>query len=351
MYKFAFKIIFAILNKSTQYISFIAITLFLTFFLMIQEGLVTYEDMFINSLKGLYPEFVTSSKSALASLENTPTDIVKEIFVYSEEILLSYDGDEDISKFMNVRTFDAKHKKELFSTIDIRGTCNDDAKTVWLSDRLYKNMSQDTIFDKKHLYFVNNDDEYEEYNICVFELTNDEKWLVTATANAKEMAYMPLPLSSIYTNDKKFKEKLYSTKKINNWKKYIDYEDLGAFLLAQHVSKSFLFAFFIFLVIFMVITFSSLAKEFEASIFLKKMFGMNIYDTIILFSLFFIFYILMLIIFVFVEYTSISLVVANVLGVSLKLNLQNLSIIGISLMFIGVIVSALVSKKYHRLPL
>lgn len=351
MYPFAFKIIFAILNKSTQYISFIAITLFLTFFLMIKEGLITYEDKFINSLKGLYPEFVTTSKSTLESLTNTPSDIVKEIFVYSEEIMLSYGDDEDISKFMNVRTFDLKHKDELFSTIDVDESCVEDEKTIWLSDRLFRNMSQDNLFDKKHLYFMSNNDEYEKYSICVFELANDEKWLVTATANAKEMAYMPLPVNSIYTSDFKLKKKLYKTKKINNWKKYIDYEDLGAFLLAKHVSQSFLVAFFIFLVIFMIITFSSLAKEFEASIFLKKMFGMNIYDTIILFSMFFIFYVVLLLGFVVIEYTLISLVVSSVLGVTLSINIENLVIIAIALMLTGVFVSALVTKKYHRLPL
>jgi len=351
MYSFAFKIIFAILNKSTQYISFIAITLFLTFFLMIKEGLVTYEDKFINSLKGLYPEFVTTSKSAQKSLLNTPSDIVKEIFVYSEEIMLSYGDDEDISKFMNVRTFDDKHKDELFSTIDVDKSCVSDDRTIWLSDRLFRNMSQDSLFDKQHLYFMSNDDEYEEYSICVFELANDEKWLVTATSNAKEMAYMPLPVNSIYTSDIKLKNQLYTMKKVNNWKKYIDYEDLGAFLLAKHVSESFLFAFFIFLVIFMIITFSSLAKEFEASIFLKKMFGMNIYDTIILFSMFFILYVVFLLGFVVVEYSLISLVVENTLGVSLSLNMQNMMIIAVSLMLTGTLVSAVVTKKYHRLPL
>lgn len=351
MYFFAFRIIFAILNKSTQYISFIAITLFLTFFLMIKEGLVTYEDKFINSLKGLYPEFVTTSKSTLATLKNTNADIVKEIFVYSEEIMLSYGDDESISKFMNVRTFDSAHKDELFSTIDVDQSCKTDKKTVWLSDRLFKNMSQDNAFDREHIYFINNNDEYEKYSICIFELANDEKWLVTETANAKEMAYMPLPLNSIYTKDKKLKERLYATKKVNNWKKYIDYEDLGAFLLAMHISESFLLAFFIFLVIFMVITFSSLAEEFEASIFLQKMFGMNIYNTILLFSMFFILYVVFLLVFVVVEYTLISLVVFNVLNVSLLLDIKNLSIIAISLIFIGIIVSALVSKKYHRLPL
>ena len=351
MYQFAFKIIFAILNKSTQYISFIAITLFLTFFLMIKEGLVTYEDKFINSLKGLYPEFVTTSKSALKSLQNSDSDIVKEIFVYSEEIMLSYGDDEDISKFMNVRTFDSAHKDELFSTIDVDPSCVVNEKTVWLSDRLFKNMSQDNAFDREHLYFMSNKDEYEEYGICIFELANDEKWLVTQTANAKEMAYMPLPLNTIYTKDKKLKNKLYTMKRVNNWKKYIDYEDLGAFLLAMHVSESFLFAFFIFLVIFMIITFSSLAKEFEASIFLKKMFGMNIYDTILLFSMFFILYVVFLLVFVVIEYALISLVVSSVLGVSLLLDVKNLSIIAVSLIFIGIFVSALVSKKYHRLPL
>ena len=351
MYKFAFKIIFAILNKSTQYISFIAITLFLTFFLMIKEGLITYEDMFINSLKGLYPEFVTTSKSTLESLKYSNADIVKEIFVYSEEIMLSYDADEDISKFMNVRTFNAAHKDELFSTIKIIGSCSVDARTIWLSERLFKNMSQDKLFNQKNLYFMSNDDEFKVYNICVFELANDEKWLVTTTSNAKEMAYMPLPLNSIYTKDKVLKEKLYTTKKVNNWKKYIDYEDLGAFLLALHVSESFLFAFFIFLVIFMIITFSSLAKEFEASIFLKKIFGMNIYDTILLFSMFFILYVIFLMSFVVVEYSVFSLILSKVLGISLVLDIRNLFLIAISLMITGIIVSALVTKKYHKLPL
>ena len=351
MYKFAFKIIFAILNKSTQYISFIAITLFLTFFLLIKEGLLTYEDAFINSLKGLYPEFVTTSKSTIESLKNTPSDIVKEIFVYSEEIMLSYDGEDDISKFMNVRTFDSKHKNELFSTIKLQGECQENTKTIWLSDRLFQNMSQDKLFDKKSLYFMGNNDEYEQYNICTFKLANDEKWLVTSTQNAKKMAYMPLPLYSIYTKDKKLKTKLYKTKKVNNWKRYIDYDDLGAFLLALHVSESFLFAFFIFLVIFMIITFSSLAKEFESSIFLKKIFGMNIYDTMMLLSLFFVLYVFLFILFVVIEYKLMAWVILKVLGVDLMLDKIYLLYIAISLMFIGSLASIFVTKKYHKLPL
>ncbi len=350
MYKFAFKIILAILNKSTQYISFIAITLFLTFFLMIKEGLITYEDKFINSLKGLYPEFVTTSKSALKALEGKDVEIVKEIFVYSEEILLSYDGDEDISKFMNIRTYDAKHKGALFSSIDTDETCDANEKTLWLSNRLYNNMAQDNAFDKKHLYFMGNDDEYIEYNFCVFHLANDEKWLVTSTLNAKEMAYMPLPLNTIYTTDKKIKKMLYGMKKVYNWKKYIDYEDLGVFLLAMHVSDVFLLAFFLFLVIFMIITFSSLAKEFEASIFLKKIFGMNIYDTILLLSTFFVTYVVLILVFVLVEHTLLSFALTNVLGTSLSLDTKNLGIIGIFLVLIGIVVSVAVSKKYHRLP-
>ncbi|MCW8837131.1 MAG: hypothetical protein OQK11_00370, partial [Thiovulaceae bacterium] len=188
MYLFAFKIIFAILNKSTQYISFIAITLFFSVFLLIEQGLITYEEKFINSLKGLYPEFVTNSVSTMKYLKSTDSDLVKEIFVYSEEIMFSYGDDEDISKFMNVRTYDLKHKEALFSTIDSNKNCVENENTIWLSNRLYKNMLQDSAFDKKHLYFFNIDDEFQEYDICVFNLANDEKWLVTSTDNAKKMA-------------------------------------------------------------------------------------------------------------------------------------------------------------------
>jgi len=296
MFPFALKIIFSILNKSTQYISFVAIALFLTFFLLVKESLVIYEEQFINSLKGLYPEFVTNSTSVLSRLKEKNIDVVSEIFVYSEEIQLSYGDEEDISKFMNVRTFDTNHKKELFSTIKIKNSCVQTPTTVWLSNRLYTNMSQDNAFDGKSIYFVDPDDTYVKYDICTFTLANNEKWLVTSTKNAKNMAYMPLPTNSLLLKNKKIKEELYKTSKVYNWKKYIDYEDLGVFLLAQHISKSFLIAFFIFLVIFMIITFSSLAKEFEASIFLQKMYGMNFMTTIALFSIFFIIYVSLLLV-------------------------------------------------------
>jgi len=351
MYLFALKIIFAILNKSTQYISFIAITLFLSVFLLIEQGLITYEEKFINSLKGLYPEFVTNSKSTLKLLEKEDADIVKEIFVYSEEIMFSYSDDEEISKFMNVRTFNEAYKEVLFSSINIDTNSQADPDTVWLSQRLFDNMSQDSAFDKKHLYFLDLNDEYKAFKVCVFKLANDEKWLVSSTKNAKEMAYMPLPTNTIYTNNPHLKSELYSMKKINNWKKYIDYEDLGVFLLAKQVSKAFLVAFFIFLVIFMIITFSSLAKEFEASIFLKKMFGMDIYNTILLLSIFFFLYVSLLILSVYVQYQMISLVIYKVLEVELMLNLEKLSLIFIALVFIGALMSIFVSKKYHRLPL
>jgi len=351
MYFFAFKIIFAILNKSTQYISFIAISLFLSVFLLIDQGLVTYEEKFINSLKGLYPEFVTSSASTLDRLRSEDADVVKEIFVYSEEIMFSYGAYEDISKFMNVRTYDNKHKEALFSTIDADLTCANNENVVWLSDRLYKNMLQDSAFDKKHLYFLDLNDELKEYDVCTFNLANDEKWLVTSTKIAKQMAYMPLPTNSIYTKDLKLKSKLYTMKKVNNWKKYIDYEDLGVFLLSKQASSAFLFAFFIFLAIFMIISFSSLAKEFEAGIFLKKIYGMTLLNTMFLFSMFFFLYVSVLTFVVYIEYKISSFILFDTLGISLSLNNQMLGIIFVVLVLTGSFVSALVSKKYHRLPL
>lgn len=351
MYFFAFKIIFAILNKSTQYISFIAISMFLSVFLLTDQSLITYQEKFINSLKGLYPEFVTNSSSTLKKLRSEDLDIVKEIFVYSEEIMFSYGGYEDVSKFMNVRTYDSKHKDTLFSTIDTDNTCAESDNIVWLSNRLYKNMLQDSAFDKKHMYFVDINDELKKYDVCTFDLANDEKWLVTSTKNAKQMAYMPLPTNTIYTDDLKLKSKLYDMKKINNWKKYIDYDDLGVFLLAKQVSSSFLFAFFIFLIIFMFITFSSLAKEFEAGIFLKKIYGMTLFKTIILFSLFFFFYVSLLTLIVYLEYELSSLLLLNILGVKLVLSMEKLGTVFIVLVLIGSMISAYVSKKYHRLPL
>ena len=352
MYIFALKIIFIILNKSTQYISFIAITLFLTFFLLIKQGLVLYEDEFINSLKGLYPEFITNSISTVKKYQHTKNvEVVKEVFVYSEEIEFSYGDDVDLSKFMNVRTYDKTHKEELFSTLKIEKNCHETQHTVYLSSRLYKNMLQDSAFDKKNIYFINDDGEYKKYDICSFNLTNNEKWLVTSTKNAKEISYLPLATNAFYTKDKTQKDSLYSEKKIHTWKDYIDYDDLGIFLLAKYVSSSFLFAFFIFLIIFMIIAFSSLTKEFEASIFLKKMFGMTKVDTIILYILFFIIYILGVNIMVFLEYGIISFLIENIFHISIVLDILNLLYISTILFTTGIVVSFVVVLKYHRLPL
>ncbi|SFV75288.1 hypothetical protein MNB_SM-3-16 [hydrothermal vent metagenome] len=352
MYLFALKIIFAILNKSTQYISFIAITLFFTSFLLIKQGLVVYEDKFINSLKGLYPEFVTSSLSMVKKYQNKKDiDIAKEIFVYSQEIGFSYGDGVDVTKFMNVRTFDSKHKKELFTTLTLEKGCKEQNNTIYLSDRLYENMIKDGTFDKKHLYFIDENEEYIPYNICKFSLANDEKWLVTSTKNGKNMAYMPRATNVLYTTNPQEKKLLYQEKKIHTWKDYIDYDDLGIFLLAQHIASIFLIAFFLFLAIFMIIVFSSLTKEFEASIFLKKIFGMSQLDTIFLYILFFIIYIGGIDIFVFLEYQGLAFLIEYFLGVYLAFDILYLGYISLALLVLGVIVSVLVVRKYHRLPL
>ncbi len=352
MYLFALKIIFAILNKSTQYISFIAITFFLTFFLITKQGLVIYETEFINSLKGLYPEFITNSSSIVKTYKNsTEVDVVKEIFVYSEEIQFSYGDELDVSKFMNVRSYDEKHKKELFSTLTLEKGCVSTDETIWISNRLYQNMLQDTLFDKKHIYFINNDDEYQKYQICTFELSNNEKWLVTSTENAKNIAYMPLASNALYVKEKSLKTLFYNNSKINSWKEYIDYDDLGIFLLAKEVSFSFLMAFFIFLITFMIIIFSSLAKEFEASIFLKKMFGMDRKNTIFLYTIFFIIYTIALFIVVVIEYQLISFLIYKVLSINISLDVVYLSLIALVLLITGFLVSFFVTLKYHRLPL
>ena len=351
-YFFALKIIAIILNKTTQYISFISITLFITFFLIIKQALFIYEDIFINSLKGLYPEFITSSTKLSKSIEKKyVVTIKKEIFVHSEEIEFSYDGIDTLTKFMNVRTYDEQYKHKLFSTLKIKEKCKEDKNTIWMSSRLYDNMAQDAAFDKKSIYFIDEDEVYQKYNICKFELDNNEKWLLIPNSTAKKIAYMPFAKYVIYTDNKEIKEQLYKTKGVNNWKKYIDYDDLGIFLLAQQVSGTFLATFFIFLVTFMMIAFSSLIKEFEASIFLTKLFGLNKYRTVVLYTLFFFIYTLAILLFVYIEYSLVKYIIAFVSDFQMPFDSELFMNIFLLLLLIGFVVSVIMTKKYHRLPL
>lgn len=353
-YYFALKIIFTILNKFTQYISFVAITLFITFFLLIKQGLGVYEDIFINSLKGLYPEFITSSTSVAKKLKSDYKDkivIKDEIFVYSEEIEFSYNGKDSITKFMNVRTYDNQFKDKLFNSLKVNQICNETPDTIWISSRLYKSMSEDAQFNKHSLFFKDEDDNFIEYPICVFELDNGEKWLLTSTSNAKKIAYMPFSKKVIYTNDKKIKNELYKVKKVDNWKKYIDYDDLGLFLLAKDVSNVFLIAFFVFLITFMLTTFSSVAKEFETSIFLIKLYGLNFYRSVVLYTFFFFIYTIAVALFVYIEYNLITYIASFFVSVDLSLNLELFKKILEYLIVIGFFVSLIITIKYHRLPL
>lgn len=354
-YYFALKIILTILNKLTQYISFISITLFITLFLIIKQGLFIYEDVFINSLKGLYPEFITSSSSTVKDIETKyikgEINVENEVFVHSEEIEFSYDSWDDMTKYMNVRTYSEKYKEKLFSTIEGQGTCKESEKTIWMSSRLFDNMAQDTKFNKKSIFFRDEDDNYIEYEICKFKLDNNEKWLLLSTQTAKEIAYLPFTKYVLYTDNRDIKEKLHKESELNNWREYIDYDDLGLFLLAKEVSALFLSTFFIFLLSFMVITFSSLAKEFEASLFLIKIYGFNRYKTITLYTLFFLIYTICISVFVYVEYQIITYLVALITNFYMEFNFLLFSQIIQILITIGFFVSLFITIKYHRLPL
>jgi len=354
-YYFALKIIFLILNKATQYISFVAITLFITFFLLIQQGLLIYEDIFINSLKGLYPEFITGStelsKKLKGKYSKSNLNIKEEIFVHSEEIEFSYDGKDDITKFMNVRTYNSEYKSKLFDTLKISQKCDEKPNTIWLSSRLYNNMNQDNKFSQDKLFFKDEDDNYIQYPICVFELGNSEKWLLTSTKNAKNIEYMPFTKNIIYTDDTNIKNELYEMKELKNWKNYIDYDDLGLFLLAKNISSTFLATFFIFLITFMIISFSSLAKEFSISIFLTKLYGLNLYRSIVLYTFFFCIYTLAIAFSVVLEYNLIVYLIGTVTSFSIDFNVDIFISILEILVLIGFFVSLFISKKYHRLPL
>jgi hypothetical protein len=352
-YYFALKIIFTILNKTTQYISFVSITLFITFFLLIKQSLFIYEDVFINSLKGLYPEFITSSTTISKNLKTKFQDkitIKPEVFVHSEEVEFSYDAKNDITKFMNVRTYDNQYKQKLFDTL-VTKQCKETQNTIWLSSRLYNNMCQDSVFDKQHIYFKDEDDNYKAYPVCVFDLKNNEKWLLLSTQTAKQIAYMPFAKKVIYTKDKQIKQQLHKTDKINTWKEYIDYDDLGVFLLAKEVSSTFLLTFFVFLLTFMIIAFSSLAKEFEASIFLTKLYGLNIYRTIVLYSVFFLIYIFVISIFVYLEYSFFRYIIQAITSFDIGFVSDLFVSIMYMLCIIGFGVALFISLKYHRLPL
>lgn len=353
-YYFALKIILIILNKATQYISFVSITLFITCFLLIKQGLFIYEDIFINSLKGLYPEFITSSKTVaggLESLYNKNITVKDEVFVHSEEIEFSYEGEKDITKYMNVRTFDEGYKKEIFSTLTPLGDCKEDNNTIWMSSRLYDNLIQDTTFNQKSLFFKNESDAYISYKICTFKLDNNEKWLLISNDVRKNIAYLPFPKKVIYTENQEIKEFMYNKEGVDNWKKYIDYDDLGVFLLAKEISSTFLTTFFVFLITFMIIAFSSLAKEFEASIFLIKLYGLNIYRTFILYTFFFLVYTAAILLFVYGEYTLIAYLLENFFNFPIMLDYQLFGDIFLILVLLGACVSLFISLKYHRLPL
>ena len=252
---------------------------------------------------------------------------------------------------MNVRTYANEYKNELFNTLKITKVCNETNNTIWMSSRLYNNMSQDTIFDRTSLYFKDEDDNYHKYNICQFDLDNDEKWLLISSEVAKNIAYLPFPKYVLYTDEKDIKEQLYTTKAVNSWKKYLDYDDLGIFLLAKEVSNTFLTTFFIFLITFMIIAFSSLAKEFEASIFLTKLYGLNIYRSIALYTFFFLIYTLAIALVVYVEYNVIVFFISSVTNFAITLDINIFYTILKILAVIGFVVSIFMSLKYHRLPL
>jgi hypothetical protein len=175
--------------------------------------------------------------------------------------------------------------------------------------------------------------------------------MLTSTLVAKEIAYMPFTKKVIYTNNKEIKEKLYDIKELNNWKQYIDYDDLGVFLLAKEVSSTFLTTFFIFLLIFMVIAFSSLVKEFETSIFLTKLYGLNIYRTVTLYTFFFILYTIAIAIVVSIEYFIFTYIITLVSSFSIGFDAVLFQTILQILVCIGFFVSLFMAKKYHRLPL
>jgi len=236
-------------------------------------------------------------------------------------------------------------------TLKIDPNCKETKDTIWLSSRLYSNMIQDRSFDKKILYFKDDNDNYKSYPICTFELDNNEKWLLTSINTAKNIAYLPFTKHIVYTNNKDIKEKLYLIKGLDNWKQYIDYDDLGVFLLAKNISLTFLTSFFIFLITFMIMAFSSLAKEFESSIFLTKLYGLNIYRTIVLYTFFFFLYTFIIGCFVFIEYYSVSYLIGYVANFFLVLDLSLFTMILKILMIIGLFVSLFISIKYHRLPL
>jgi hypothetical protein len=322
---------------------------------MIKQGLFLYEDIFINSLKGLYPEFITGSTSLAKSLNEKynkdQITIKNEIFVHSEEVAFSYDSEEEITKFMNVRTYDNQYKSKLFNTLNIVEKCYETKKTIWISSRLYDNMVQDSVFNKKSLFFKDEDDNYVEYPVCKFQLDNNEKWILTSTKAAKEIAYMPFTKKVIYTDNKDIKTQLYDIKELNNWKQYIDYDDLGVFLLAKEVSATFLTTFFIFLLTFMIIAFSSLVKEFQSAIFLTKLYGLNIYRTVLLYTLFFVIYTFAIAVFVYLEYSIFTYIITLVSNFSIGLNMMLFQEILEILIVIGFVVSLVMTIRYHRLPL
>ncbi|MGM0452468.1 MAG: hypothetical protein ACQERN_04835 [Thermodesulfobacteriota bacterium] len=267
------------------------LVVFLIFGVLFYGYIDAFKQIYINGLKGLYPEIYIETQGERVNALMPGIAFEKEIFQISQVFKFRFAPDTtDILLFdVGIR---ASSPERLPGIVNKAEADNNAVNTVWVNRSLWQKLARSTSFDGEGIYLKGRGGRYKYLKVDRFHLLgqNDKDWLVLSTPMAKDLG-MLFNIAAIYPGknaDQQSIESTYAAEgyKVFRWSDRLPFLNIAMYRVGLQLYAVFIAA-TVFLIAFLVLSvFHDMLIEFKKVIQFSMIYGLNEFLILLVFVLF-----------------------------------------------------------------
>lgn len=266
------------------------LVLFLVFGVLFYGYIDSFKQIYIKSLKGLYPQAYVVPRQDRVKEWMPGISVEKEIFQISQDLRFRFQPDtEDILLFdAGIRASAPSH----LSVILNKEPSKPPEKTAWVNQCLWRKLAGSSGFDGEGIYLKARGQKYEYVKLEKFNMLGqrDKDWLVLSKPMARKLG-MLFNIAAIYPEAETDMGAVESTYAAHGYKVFQWTERLPFFNIATYRIGIQLYAVFmlstVFLIIFLLLSvFHDMLIEFKKVMQFSMIYGLNEFAIFVVFSLF-----------------------------------------------------------------
>lgn len=266
------------------------LVLFLVFGVLFYGYIDSFKQIYIKSLKGLYPQAYVVARQDRVKKWMPGISVEKEIFQISQDLRFRFKPNtEDILLVdAGIRASDPSR----LSLILNKEPSNSPGKTAWVNQCLWRKLAGSSGFDGEGIYLKARGQRYEYVEIEKFNLLGqrDKDWLVLSKSMARKLG-MLFNIAAIYPEAEIDMKTVESSYAAHGYKVFQWAERLPFFNIATYRTGIQLYAVFmlstVFLIVFLLLSvFHDMLIEFKKVMQFSMIYGLSEFVVFLVFSLF-----------------------------------------------------------------